>query len=243
MNLLVVVPAYNEEESIELVIENLKNICPKIDFLIVNDGSTDNTERICIKNGYPLLNLPTNLGLSGAFGTGMKYAYENGYDAVLQFDADGQHRPEYIVSLMDKLYEGNDIVIGSRFVTEKKPHSMRMFGSNLISFAILVTTKKRINDPTSGMRLYNKRMIREYATQINMAPEPDTISYLIKRGARIEEIQVTMSERIAGQSYLTVLHSLTYMMQMSISILLVQFFRCGQKFKPAMIMKKKESVA
>ncbi len=243
MNLLVVVPAYNEEESIELVIENLRNICPKIDFLIVNDGSTDNTERICIKNGYPLLNLPTNLGLSGAFGAGMKYAYENGYDAVLQFDADGQHRPEYIVSLMDKLYEGNDIVIGSRFVTEKKPHSMRMFGSNLISFAILVTTKTRINDPTSGMRLYNKRMIREYATQINMAPEPDTISYLIKRGARIEEIQVTMSERIAGQSYLTVLHSLTYMMQMSISILLVQFFRCGQKFKPAMIMKKKESVA
>lgn len=243
MNLLIVIPAYNEEECIEPVVENLKKTCPKTDFLIVNDGSTDNTAKICIRNQYPMLSLPTNLGLTGAFSTGMKYAYENEYDAVLQFDADGQHRPEYIKTLLDRLLEGNDIVIGSRFFAEKKPHSMRMFGSRLISTAIFVTTGKRISDPTSGFRIYNKRMIQEYATQINMAPEPDTISYLIKRGARVEEVQVTMDERIAGQSYLTIFHSATYMILMSISIFLVQFFRGGQKFNPLMLISKKESVA
>ena len=159
----------------------------------------------------------------------MKYALANDYDAAVQFDADGQHLPQYLQPMLDKLNEGYDIVIGSRFVNKKKPFTLRMSGSHLISFAIRLTTGKKIKDPTSGMRMYNRRMIKEFATQINHAPEPDTISYLIRRGARVAEVQVEMQERVAGTSYLNLPRSISYMMQVAISILVVQWFRGGKR--------------
>ena len=140
MKCLVIIPAYNEEENIERVIENLKEHYSAYDYVVINDGSSDNTARLCRKRGYELVDLPVNLGLAGAFQTGLKYAYRRGYDYAIQFDADGQHRPEFIAPMLDKIQEGYDIVIGSRFVTKKKPHSMRMLGSNLISLATRLTT-------------------------------------------------------------------------------------------------------
>lgn len=242
MKLLIVIPAFNEAKCLVSVIENLKKVCPEEDFIVINDGSTDNTALICDKNGYPIVNLPVNLGLSGAFGTGMRYAFEKGYHAVLQFDADGQHRPEYIAKMKEKLMTGSDIVIGSRFAENKKPVSLRMLGSNLISSAIFLTTGKRIKDPTSGMRIYNRSMIEEYAKQINMEPEPDTISYLIKRGAVVDEIQVEMDQRIAGTSYLTAVKSMMYMAKMTLSILLVQHFRGGRTFNHEILLKEETAL-
>ena len=93
MKLLIIIPAYNEQDNIERVVENLKNNFPQYDYLVVNDGSADKTAQICTENGYRLLDLPINLGLAGAVQAGMKYAYRHGYDAAIQFDADGQHRP------------------------------------------------------------------------------------------------------------------------------------------------------
>lgn len=231
MKLLIIIPAYNEEKNIVRVVEHLRASVPQFDYVIVNDGSRDATGRLCREHGYPLVSLPVNLGLAGAVQAGMKYAMEHGYDAALQFDADGQHRPEYIQPMLDGMNEGADIVIGSRFVTEKKPRTLRMAGSNLISAAIRLTTGAKIKDPTSGMRLYNRRMIRELATQINCAPEPDTISYFILRGAHVKEIQVTMDERIAGASYLNLTRSIGYMLRMGISILLMQWFRGREPFE------------
>lgn len=225
MNLLVIIPAYNEEESILNTVAELRRICPEYDYLIVNDGSTDKTASICRENGLHLLDLPVNLGLSGAVQAGMKYAYRHGYDAAVQFDADGQHRAEYIAPMLEKLQEGNDIVIGSRFVTQKKPHSMRMLGSALISFAIRLTTGTWLGDPTSGMRMYNRRIISLFATRINIEPEPDTIAYLIRSGARVAEIQVQMQPRMAGESYLNPVRSAAYMVQMGVSIMLFGLFR------------------
>ena len=225
MDLLVIIPAYNEEESILNTVAELRRICPEYDYLIVNDGSTDKTASICRENGLHLLDLPVNLGLSGAVQAGMKYAYRHGYDAAVQFDADGQHRAEYIAPMLEKLQEGNDIVIGSRFVTQKKPHSMRMLGSELISFAIRLTTGTWLGDPTSGMRMYNRRIISLFATQINIEPEPDTIAYLIRSGARVAEIQVQMRPRMAGESYLNPVRSAAYMVQMGVSIMLCGLFR------------------
>ena len=161
MKCLVIVPAYNEEESIVRVIENLKKHYAAYDYVVINDGSSDNTAELCRKMGYELIDLPVNLGLAGAFQTGLKYAYRKGYDYAIQFDADGQHRPEFIEAMLDKIQEGYDIVIGSRFVTEKKPHSMRMLGSNLISLATRITTGRKVKNPTSGMRMFNKKMIAE----------------------------------------------------------------------------------
>ena len=127
--------------------------------------------------------------------------------------------------MLEEMQKGNDIVIASRFVTEKKPFTMRMVGSHLISFAMRLTTGKRIKDPTSGMRMFDRTMIHEFASNINYGPEPDTISYLMKHGAKVSEVQATMDERIEGQSYLTFSKSLSYMMRMGISIMLVQLFR------------------
>lgn len=224
-NLLIVIPAYNEEKNIERVVEELKANYGQFDYIVVNDGSTDRTAEICRQRGYHLVDLPVNLGLAGAFQTGLKYAWQHGYEYAIQFDGDGQHRPEFIQPMLDKIREGYDIVIASRFLDEKKPHSMRMLGSNLIQTSLKVTTGADIYDPTSGMRMFNRKMIREFALGLNYGPEPDTLSYLIKNGAKVAEVQVRMEERLAGASYLTPVNASKYMLRMLISILLIQNFR------------------
>ena len=235
MKCLVIIPAYNEQDNIVRVVENLKSNYPQYDYVIINDGSADSTPEICRMKGYELIDLPVNLGLAGAFQTGLKYAYQKNYDYAIQFDADGQHLPQYIGTMLEKMQEGYDIVIGSRFVTEKKPKSLRMLGNNMISFAMKLTTGYKVNDPTSGMRMFNKKMIAEFALNMNYGPEPDTVSYLLKQGATIAEVQVTMEERIAGTSYLTIGRSIMYMMHMMISILLIQNFRKRQKVKKIVV--------
>lgn len=225
MRLLMIIPAYNEEDNIIRVVNTIREKYPEYDYVVVNDGSTDHTSRRCHKNGFEIIDLPVNLGLAGAFQAGLKYAYRKNYDCVLQFDADGQHKPEYIEAMLQKLEEGYDIVIGSRFVTRKKDKSMRMIGARMLTVAIKLTTGKRISDPTSGMRMFNKAMIKEFAVNMNYGPEPDTISYLLKQGASIAEVQVEMDERIAGTSYLSITRSAMYMFRMLVSILLIQSFR------------------
>lgn len=226
MRILVIIPAYNEESNIERVVDNLTENFPQYDYVIVNDGSKDSTAEICRRRGYNLLDLPINLGLSGAVQAGMRYAVKMGYDAAIQFDGDGQHRPEFIESLAKEIEDGKtDIAIGSRFVTEKKPSSLRMIGSNWISFWIKLTTGTRVKDPTSGMRMFNKDIIKEFAYNINYGPEPDTISYLIKTGSKVKEVQVVMDDRIAGESYLNMARSIKYMLLMSFSIVFIQAFR------------------
>lgn len=223
---IAVVPAYNERDNIVSTIEDLRNNAPGVDYVIVNDGSKDDTLSICREHGYNVIDLPVNLGLAGAFQTGMRYAYEHGYDYAIQFDADGQHSAAFIAEMVDAAEEkGANIVIGSRFATQKKPVSARMAGSVLISAMIMLTTRKRIQDPTSGMRLFDKQMIPLFANELDFGPEPDTISLLMRWGYKVEETQVEMRERVAGESYLNFTKSVTYMLRMSISILLVQWFR------------------
>lgn len=168
--LLIVIPAYNEEGNIVHVVNELVAHYPQYDYVVVNDGSRDHTAALCRQNGFRLIDLPVNLGLAGAFQTGLRYAAENGYDCALQFDADGQHKPEYIQPMLDELESGADIVIGSRFLTVKKPKSLRMLGSYLISWAIRLTTGQAICDPTSGMRMFNRRMVEEFALNLNYGP-------------------------------------------------------------------------
>ena len=225
MKVLIIIPAYNEEENIVRVTEKLINDYPQYDYVIVNDGSKDHTRDVCLQHGYHLLDHPVNLGLSGAVRTGMKYALQEGYDAAIQFDGDGQHRPEYIAEMAEKIAEGCDIVIGSRFVTEKKDRSLRMLGSRMISGIVRLATGTKLSDPTSGMRMYGKRMIRVFAENASLTPEPDTVAYFIRNGAKVCEVQVKMDERIAGQSYLTLSRSVHYMATMFVSILLVGWFR------------------
>ena len=221
-----IIPAYNEEENIVRVIDNIIQNFPQLDYVVINDGSKDHTPDLCREHHYNMVDLPINLGLAGAFRTGMKYALYHGYEYAIQYDGDGQHNPQYIEQMAAMAEKENlDIVIGSRFVTEKKPRSLRMLGSTLLTFCIRITTGKRINDPTSGMRMFNRRMIAKLATTMNYGPEPDTVAYLIRCGAKIKEYQVEMNDRIAGESYLNLSRSIQYMAHMFSSILFVQWFR------------------
>lgn len=223
--LLIVIPAYNEADNIARVVDHLIDAFPQYDYVVVNDGSKDGTAKICRERGYHLLDLPVNLGLAGGFQTGLKYAARYGYRYAIQLDGDGQHRPEYIEAMKKKMDEGYDIVIGSRFVGQKKPLTMRMLGSSLIEGAIRLTTGADIKDPTSGMRMFNRRLIEEFAGGLNYGPEPDTVSYLIKQGAKVAEVPVIMDERTMGVSYLTPVNASRYMIKMLISILFIQNFR------------------
>lgn len=227
MKLLLIIPAYNEQDNIERVIETVKRDCPQYDYLIINDGSRDKTEDICIKNGYHFVSHPVNLGLAAAVQTGMLFAYKNNYDAAIQFDGDGQHDPDYVEKMSHEIEKGNNIVIGSRFVEAKKPKSLRMLGSNLIQLAIKITTGKTIKDPTSGMRMFDKKMIKKLAFAPDLGPEPDTVALLIRGGATYSEIQVEMHDRLAGESYLNFANSVNYMIRMFVSILILQWFRKG----------------
>lgn len=224
---LAIIPAYNEEANIVSTVEDLRKHAPDIDYVVIDDGSTDRTRQICDQHAYAIIALPMNLGLAGAFQTGMRYAMENGYDYAIQFDADGQHSALYIQSMLDLAEEEDlDIVIGSRFKMKRKPKAdARMIGSVMITRLIQYTTRMRISDPTSGMRLFNKRMIGAFATQADFSPEPDTIAHVARSGAKIGEVQVDMRERTAGESYLSLRRSVTYMLRVCISILFIQWFR------------------
>ena len=226
MRVLAIIPAYNEEASIVSTVEELAGSGAPCDYLVVNDGSSDATEALCREHGYNHVTHPVNLGLTGGFQTGCRYALAHGYDAVIQFDADGQHVPAHIAPMVEAMAQTKaDIVIGSRFVTEPKPLSARMVGSRLISGLIRLTCGQRIADPTSGMRLFSRPMVEEFAQRFDFGPEPDSVAYLMRHGARVREVQVQMRERQAGQSYLSAAKSVAYMARTCTSILLVQWFR------------------
>ncbi len=222
IKVLVIVPAYNEALNIEKTIKDItKNT--DYDYIVINDCSKDNTKEVCKKNNFNMLSLPINFGLTSAIQVGMKYAKENGYDIAIQFDGDGQHNAKYLKDLVKEIEKNNvDVAIGSRFVTQKKPLSARMLGSRLISFAIKLTTWKKITDPTSGMRAYDKKAIELFNNNASLTPEPDTIVYMIKKGFNIKEVQVEMSEREFGESYLNAFKSIKYMMNMMLSILFIR---------------------
>lgn len=222
MKVLLIIPAYNEALNIEKTVKDVTENT-NYDYIIINDCSKDNTKEVCEKNNFHILSLPINYGLTSGIQVGMKYAYQNGYDIAVQFDGDGQHQAKYVKDLVKEIEENEcNIAIGSRFVTEKKPISMRMLGSNLISMAIKLTTGKTIKDPTSGMRAFDKQAIAQFYKNASLTPEPDTLVYMLKKKLKIKEIQVQMSDREFGESYLKPLKSIQYMINMFFSILFIR---------------------
>ena len=222
MKTLIIIPAYNEALNIEKTIQDLTDHT-NYDYLIINDASKDNTKEVCEKNHFNIMSLPINYGLTSVIQVGMKYAYQNGYDVVIQFDGDGQHQAQYIKDLVKEIEEDNcDIAIGSRFVTQKKPISIRMLGSNLLTAIIKLTTFKTIKDPTSGMRAYNRKVMEQFVKNASLTPEPDTLVYMMKKQLKIKEVQVEMKDREFGDSYLKPLKSMEYMINMFLSIIFIR---------------------
>ena len=221
MKPLIIVPSYNESSTLPSLIEKIKK--NNYDYIIINDCSTDNTKKLSEKNDYQILNLPINLGIAGVTRVGFMYAYEHEYDCVVCIDGDGQHPPKYIHNLIEEIENGNDYVIGSRFVSKGKPLSFRMMGSRIISFLIKIKTGRTIKDPTSGMRAVGKRVIKDFLNNMNYYAEPDTVCHLLRKKYKIKEIQVNMEERKNGESYFkNPFKSIKYMYMIIISILFIQ---------------------
>ena len=224
--ILLVIPAYNEEDNLVSVVDNIITNYPDYDYVIVNDGSKDNTRRICIERNYNLVDYPINQGLTSAFRGGIYYALKKQYDYIIQCDADGQHDPAYIKELLKAgIIENADVVIGSRFVNDRKTFSPRMLGSRIISFFIFLTTHKIIKDPTSGMRLFNHRAMELIYAQKIFGPEPDAVAHLLRSGMTIIEVPVKIGKRVAGTSYLNFSNSIKYMLHMCFSIAIVEHLR------------------
>ncbi len=220
---LLIIPAYNEAENIEKVINNIVQNYPQYDYVIVNDGSRDDTEEICLKNHYQVLNLPLNLGIGGAVQTGYRYALKNHYDIAIQIDGDGQHDIAYVEKLIEPIISGRaDITIGSRFIEREGFQSSvtRRMGISLLSGLIHVLCLKKVRDVTSGFRAVNEKFIKVYAENYpSDYPEPEAIVAAIMHRGRIEEVPVIMKERMAGNSSINLKRSVYYMVKVTLAIL------------------------
>lgn len=223
VKVLIIIPAYNESESIENVVSHLTRQAPQCDYLIVNDGSTDNTLSICEREHLHYLDLPINLGIGGAVQAGYVYARKNGYDIAVQMDGDGQHDIAYLRDMLHPILAGEaDIVIGSRFLKKEgfQSSQSRRIGIGILSMLIRLTTGKRIMDVTSGYRAVNRRFIEIYSGDYPTDyPEPEAIVTAIMHGGRVMEVPVRMRARESGTSSITLRKSVYYMIKVTLAIL------------------------
>lgn len=223
MKVLIIIPAYNEEKSIEKVIENLKNNYPQYDYLIVNDGSKDRTEEICKEKNYNYVSLPVNLGIGGGVQTGYLYAAQNNYDIAIQIDGDGQHDPAYIEKLIAPIIAGEaDMTIGSRFLEREgfQTSFMRRLGINIIRCVIKLCCGVTVTDTTSGFRASSKRLTKFFSENYAQDyPEPEAIVTSVLNGYQVKEVPVIMNEREAGVSSINALKSVYYMIKVSLALI------------------------
>jgi glycosyltransferase involved in cell wall biosynthesis len=205
MKTLLIIPAYNEEESIQKTVQTV--IDSGYDYIIINDGSSDSTKQILKKNQYNHINLIFNLGIGGAVQTGYKYALENNYDIAVQFDADGQHDISFVDKLIKPIVNHQaNLVVGSCFIDKsiknRRSSKIRRFGIHFLSNVIKVFSGKRIHDPTSGFRAADLQVIKRFALNYPLEyPEPVSNFELLKSThLKIKEVPVKMNKRTGGKS-------------------------------------------
>lgn len=232
---ILIIPAYNEEKNILKTVRNVekynKENKTNYDLIVINDGSTDNTQKILEENNIPHINLIHNLGIGGAVQTGYKYAFINNYDIAIQFDGDGQHDVKYVEKLIKPIIENNvDLVIGSRFLEKDsskfKSTFIRRIGIRFISLLTNICAGKRITDTTSGFRAANKNVIKEFAIDYPIdSPEPASFVTITKNGYTSKEVAVSMNEREGGKSSVTsnIWKPIYYMINVSLSIIVTGF--------------------
>lgn len=226
MKVLVIIPAYNEEENIVRVVENLRTNYPQYDYVVINDCSTDSTESILKSHGYSYINLPVNLGIGGGVQTGYQYAAQNGYDVAVQMDGDGQHDPAYIEALIRPIGDGTaDMSVGSRFIEKRgfQTSFMRRVGIRFLSGVIRFCCGARITDATSGFRATNAEATAFFAkTYAKDYPEPEAIVVASRCGFGVCEVPVQMKERVGGVSSIKAMKSVYYMIKVTLALLIAK---------------------
>lgn len=224
MKPIIIVPAFNEEANIEKVIDMISVL--NIDYIVINDGSVDDTEMVLRRKNIEHLSLSVNVGIAAVTQMGFRYAIDNGYDAAIVVDGDGQHPAQFVLRLLKELDNGYDYVIGSRFIGRKKPWNMRMLGSRIITACIYLVCGKMIYDPTSGMRALKKGVLLEFARDMNYIAEPDALAYLLRKGYKVKEVLINIEERKGGVSYfIDPIRSIKFMISVIVSVLLIQLLR------------------
>lgn len=226
MKKLVIIPAYNEKDSIVNTVKDIKDNAQGFDYIVVNDCSTDNTYDVCVENGLKVINLPLNLGIGGAVQTGYLYAFQNGYDIAVQFDGDGQHDAAYLNEMADYLVKNEcDMVIGSRFIEKEgfQSSGLRRIGIKYFTGLIKILTGKTITDPTSGMRMVNKKLLEKFTDEYPKDyPEPESVVTILSEKYKVTEIPVVMNEREEGVSSISLKNSVYYMIKVSFAILIAR---------------------
>ena len=224
LKVLLIIPAYNEEESLRSLIEEIKTVCPYVDYLVVNDCSSDDTERLLEELGANYITLPCNMGIGGAVQSGYRYAAQNGYDIAIQIDGDGQHDVRFVKDMV-KLIEDKqaDVVIGSRFIDKEgfQSSQARRIGIRILSMLIRLMCGAKVKDVTSGFRAVNRRFIELFAENYpDDYPEPEVIVTAKLYGAVIKELPVVMRERTTGKSSINLKRSIYYMIKVSLAIII-----------------------
>jgi glycosyltransferase involved in cell wall biosynthesis len=235
--LLVLIPVYNEEENIQFVVEELQKDVPYANILAINDCSSDSSEVVLKKCNIPYLNTPYNFGYAGVLQTGFKYAVQNDYPYIAQFDGDGQH----VAAELDKMFKTmqeskTDIMLGSRFLKKTSYHHplLRRFGTSLFKVTIRIISGKKITDPTSGLQILSRDVFSRYAKIYNYPEYPDAnlLTEMVLTGFSVQEVAVEMREREFGESmHSGLLKSASYMVKMLYSLILIIFKYPGKKKK------------
>lgn len=222
---LIIVPAWNEEASIGRTIEEIRTTVPRADVLVIDDGSRDSTVGQARRHGVLVCELPYNLGVGGAMRTGYRYAERHGYDVAVQIDADGQHDPAYLDSLLDEL-DSADIIIGARFASKDDPYRVRgprRWAMIVLAFVLSRVTGTRLTDVTSGFRVANRRAIRVFAAHYPAEYLGDTVESLViasRAGCRVTQVPVTMRVRAAGQASQSPVKAAVYLARAMVALVL-----------------------
>ena len=234
-----IIPCYNEAENIARVVKNLQAsvagqaLPSQVDYLVVNDCSTDGSAAICAREGFSYISLPVNLGIGGGVQSGYLYAAQNGYDIAVQMDGDGQHDPAYLASVVGPVARSEvDMCVGSRFITKEgfQTSAMRRAGIRLLSGLIRLLCGVRVLDVTSGFRATGRRLTEFFAHHYAQDyPEPEAIISAVLNGFRVGEAPVVMAERMGGTSSISPLRSVYYMVKVSIALVVYRLTRPRRK--------------
>jgi glycosyltransferase involved in cell wall biosynthesis len=229
MKTLVIIPVFNEEETLRGVILGIRSFLSQADILVVNDGSTDSTGNIAREEGVLILEHPYNMGIGATMQTGFLYALNNGYNIAVQIDGDGQHDARFITSLIKPILDGQaNLVIGTRYLSDGgfKSTFLRKLGIRFFTTIIWIFTGKKITDPTSGFRAMDRKGIELFSKEYpSDYPEVEALISAYKKGLHFQEIPVTMRNRQGGASSIGILSALYYMVKVTLSISIGSFRR------------------
>jgi glycosyltransferase involved in cell wall biosynthesis len=224
-----IVPAYNEEQSVAKVVDELRAFDPGLEIVVVDDGSTDRTAEVARSRGAHVVRLPFNLGIGSAVQTGFRYAWQHGFDVAVRVDGDGQHDPAELGAVLEPVLAGEaDVVAGSRFLGGDGYRSSRSrrVGIRLLALSVSALTRQRVTDPTSGFQAANRRAICLFAADYpHDYPEAEAAVMIAKHELTLREVPVAMRARETGRSSITAVRSVYYMVKVVLAIFVALFRR------------------